>query len=234
MVGTGTLSEDVSAATYDLEMDGVIHLLSCKGDASQSKKCELPLGAGSLSFDAMSFPLKAGQTQVKVDIALSANLPASLATTTTKATATATNGDKLFCIEIKSSKSESSAVLPRAPQDYPVATMKTSVAGALAAAASATDLKLTWSDCGDASTKAKITSFSPDHLTLGQTTTMVGTGTLSEDVSAATYDLEMDGVIHLLSCKGDASQSKTCALPLSAGTLSFDAMSFPLKAGPTQ
>merc|ERR1711998_765747 len=169
MTGTGTLSEDVSAATYDLEMDGVIHLLSCKGDASQSKKCELPLGAGSLSFDAMSFPLKAGQTQVKVDIALSANLPASLASTTTKATATATNGDKLFCIEIKSSKAadQHSEVLSREETEKSVvvshssssetssqiATMKDSIAGGLAATASATDLKLTWSDCGDASTK---------------------------------------------------------------------------------
>merc|ERR1719218_460451 len=134
----------------------------------------------------MSFPLKAGATQVKVDIALSANLPASLASTT----ATATNGDKLFCIEIKSSKEAetTSHVLPRENQDYPVASVNAPVAGDLTATASATDLKLTWSDCGDASTKAKITSFSPDHLTLGQTTTMVGTGTRSEDVSAATYD----------------------------------------------
>merc|ERR1711998_430949 len=110
MTGTGTLPEDISGANFDLEMDGVIHLLSCKGDASQSKTCSLPLGAGSLSFDAMSFPLKAGQVQVKVDIALSANLPASLASTTTKATATATNGDKLFCIEIKSSKEAHSRI----------------------------------------------------------------------------------------------------------------------------
>jgi hypothetical protein len=109
--------------------------------------------------------------------------------------------------------------------------MKGFVASILAATASATDLKLTWSDCGDASTKAKITAFTPNSLTLGQSTTMTGTGQLSEDVTGATFDLEMNGVIHLLSCKGDASQSKTCNLPLGAGSLTFDAMTFPIKAG---
>merc|ERR1712130_178843 len=46
--------------------------------------------------------------------------------------------------------------------------MKAFTAGALVTAAAATDLKLTWSDCGDTSTKVKIASFKPDHLTLGQ------------------------------------------------------------------
>merc|ERR1712072_90327 len=96
------------------------------------------------------------------------------------------------------------------------------------------DLALTWSDCGDTSTKTKITAFSPNALTLGQKTTMVGTGALSEDVAGADYDLEMTGAIgKLLSCKGDASASKTCSLPLGVGTLSFEAMTFPLKAGTT-
>merc|ERR1711998_711934 len=80
------------------------------------------------------------------------------------------------------------------------------------AAASATDLKLSWSDCGDASTKVKIASFTPSTLTLGQKTTMTGTGNLGEDVASAT---------------------KTCSLPLGTGSLTFDAMTFPLKAGST-
>merc|ERR1719355_561074 len=103
MTGTGALDEAVTAATFDLEMTGAIgKLVSCKGDASASKTCSLPLGTGSLTFDAMSFPLKAGSTDVNVDISLSAAVPASLQTTTTRTTATASNGDKLFCIEIKS------------------------------------------------------------------------------------------------------------------------------------
>merc|ERR1719324_2322222 len=85
MTGTGNLDEDVTGATFDLEMKTAAGTVSCKGDASQSKTCNLPLGTGSLTFDALSFPIKAGTVAVKVDINLGANLPASLATTTTKA-----------------------------------------------------------------------------------------------------------------------------------------------------
>merc|ERR1719316_1517534 len=103
MTGTGALSEDVSGATFDLEMTGAIgKLVSCQGDASAAKTCSLPLGTGTLTFDAMTFPLKAGSTDVNVDISLSSAVPASLQTTTTRCTASASDGDKLFCIEIKS------------------------------------------------------------------------------------------------------------------------------------
>merc|ERR1719230_1856365 len=104
--------------------------------------------------------------------------------------------------------------------------MKGIVACVLATAAFAGDLKLTWQDCGDAST--------PGSLTTGQTASMVGTGNLDEDVAGASFDVEMNGVIHLLSCKGDASQSKTCNLPLGAGKLTFNAMTFPIKKGQVQ
>merc|ERR1719408_107970 len=107
MTGTGALSEDVAGANFDLEMTGAIGtLVSCKGDASAAKTCSLPLGTGSLTFDGMTFPLKAGSTDVNVDITLSQTVPASLQTTTTRCTAAATNGDSLFCIEIKSAPAQ--------------------------------------------------------------------------------------------------------------------------------
>jgi cathepsin B len=103
MTGTGALDESVSGATFDLSMTGAIgQLLSCTGDASAAKTCNLPLGTGTLTFEAMSFPLSAGDIPVNVDISLAASLPASLQTTTTTCKATASNGDNLFCIEIKS------------------------------------------------------------------------------------------------------------------------------------
>jgi hypothetical protein len=113
---------------------------------------------------------------------------------------------------------------------------KEPVADVLAAAATAAPtLKVTWKDCGDASTHAKITSFTPATITPGSgTTTMIGSGNVDEDVTGATFDTEMNGVIHLLSCKGDASKTTTCNLPLGAGKLTFDGMSFPLKKGPVQ
>jgi len=115
MVGTGALDEDVAGATFDLEMSGLggVKLLSCQGDASTSKTCNLPLGTGSLTFEAMTFPLKKGQSQVKVDIQLSASLPPTLATTKTITKASSKTGDKLFCMEIDSSKARRNEVLSR-------------------------------------------------------------------------------------------------------------------------
>merc|ERR1719223_1911609 len=103
MTGTGKLDEDVSGASFDDEMKTAVATISCKGDASQSKTCNLPLGTGSLTFDALDFPLKQGNIPVKVDISLAATLPPTLATTTTTCSATDNKGDQLFCIEIKSS-----------------------------------------------------------------------------------------------------------------------------------
>merc|ERR1712151_224845 len=103
----------------------------------------------------------------------------------------------------------------------------------LAALATASQLKLTWSDCGDSSTHTKITSFTPSSITTGQKATMTGTGNLDEDVTGASFDLEMKTAVGTVSCKGDASQSKTCSLPLKVGSLTFEPMSFPIKKGST-
>merc|ERR1711881_26721 len=76
------------------------------------------------------------------------------------------------------------------------------------------------------------TGFSPTSITLGQKTTMTGTGDLSEAVDGATFDLTMNGALgQLLHCTGDASVSKTCNLPLGTGSLTFEAMKFPIAAG---
>merc|ERR1712151_383306 len=56
--------------------------------------------------NAMSFPIKKGSTSVSVDLSLSPALPGALAHTDTKVTATATNGDSLFCVDIKTAPAE--------------------------------------------------------------------------------------------------------------------------------
>jgi len=100
----------------------------------------------------------------------------------------------------------------------------------LVVTANATTLKLSWSDCGDGA-HAKITSFTPDTLKTGEKTTMTGTGTLDEDVSSAKFDLEMKTAVKTISCQGDASQSKTCNLPLGTGSITFEPIAFPVKKG---
>merc|ERR1712232_780189 len=111
MTGVGKLDEDVTGASFDLEMKTLAGTVSCKGDASQSKTCHLPLGVGSLTFSAMSFPIKKGSTTVSVDLSLSAMLPGALAHTETKVTATTTGGDQLFCMDIKSAPAVNEVVI---------------------------------------------------------------------------------------------------------------------------
>merc|ERR1712072_1604344 len=109
--------------------------------------------------------------------------------------------------------------------------MKAFVGAGAFVAADAARLKLTWADCGGQ--HVKITGFSPATVVTGTKTTMTGTGNLDEDVSAANFDLEMKTLAGTVSCKGDAGTSKTCSLPLGVGSLTFNAMSFPMKKGST-
>jgi hypothetical protein len=76
-----------------------------------------------------------------------------------------------------------------------------------------TVFSFTWKDCGDASTKAKITNLTPTTITLGETTTISVKGDLSEGVDGATYDFTMRLVNGaLLHCSGDAAASHACYL----------------------
>merc|ERR1719160_817704 len=140
VTGTGDLSEAVDSATFDLTMTGAIgQLLHCSGDASVSKTCSLPLGTGSLTFDAMTFPIAAGKSDVNVDISLSSALPSALTKTKTITKATAKNGDDIFCMEVDSASARSEPEISKDLSDV------ASVKGG--------SLKLDWKDCGDASTK---------------------------------------------------------------------------------
>merc|ERR1712050_484424 len=56
-------------------------------------------------------------------------------------------------------------------------------------------LKVTWKDCGTATTHAKINSFSPGTLTLGQKTTMTGTGSVDEAVTGGSFSISLKASI---------------------------------------
>merc|ERR1712232_784647 len=222
MTGTGDLDEDVSGANFDLEMKTLAGKVSCKGDASQSKTCSLPLGVGSLTFNAMAFPIKKGTTSVSVDLSLSALLPGALAHTETKVTATATGGDELFCMDIKSA--------PAVDEVDELAALATT---ATQAHVEGGTLAVTYKDCGDASTHAKITGLSPSVMTIGEKTTITGTGSVDEDISdgAFTMSTALSAGVPLMDCTGDASIRKKCSFPFASGAITFDGVKFPIKAG---
>eukprot|EP00929_Paragymnodinium_shiwhaense_P112738 TRINITY_DN81002_c0_g1_i1.p2 TRINITY_DN81002_c0_g1~~TRINITY_DN81002_c0_g1_i1.p2 ORF type:complete len:177 (-),score=41.07 TRINITY_DN81002_c0_g1_i1:183-713(-) len=94
-------------------------------------------------------------------------------------------------------------------------------------------LKLTWSDCGDASTKGKVTGFTPDSLTLGQKATLTGAGSLTESVTGGDYALSLKAGIISQTFTGDMCQPKTFDLPLGTGSLSWDGVKCPLPSGAT-
>ena len=97
-------------------------------------------------------------------------------------------------------------------------------------------LALSWKDCGDSKTHAKVTAVTPSSITLGAKTTISGSGTVDEDVTGGTFTMTMKGIggMKLLDCGGDASQQKSCDVKvgfIKIGTLSFGGVTFPVKAG---
>merc|ERR1712232_1356402 len=98
-------------------------------------------------------------------------------------------------------------------------------------------LALSFQDCGDSSTDAKVTDVEPKSLPSGSTTVVTGSGTLKTDVTGGTYSMTMTGVggLKLLDCSGDASQAQTCDVkaPIfgKVGSLGYQPVSFPIKAG---
>lgn len=225
LTGTGDLSEDVTGASFDLTMTGALGatLAHCTGDASASQTCHLPMGTGSLTFEAMKFPLAPGKVQVKVDIDLISSLPTALEKTKTITKATATNGDELFCMEIDSAP---------AKDDQPVATPQNQ---AIVSAPEATfvqggTLKLDWSDCGDSSYHGKITGLSPDTLKIGQKTTVTGSGNVDEQVTGGSFTITAKyGITEHYA--GDVCAPKTFHLPLGLGTITWDGLKCPVAKG---
>jgi hypothetical protein len=97
-------------------------------------------------------------------------------------------------------------------------------------AAAGGNIPLTWNDCSDETYKTKITSLTPDSLTIGTTTTITGTGHLLEDI---TEDVTFDGklTLKLTDCSGSASVGKSCNFPMDTGKIGFAGIDFPVKAG---
>merc|ERR1711977_577931 len=99
---------------------------------------------GSLTFDALKFPIAAGKVPVSVDLSLSSLLPSALTTTKTVAKAIAKNGDVLFCMEIDSAAAmevhPASGVQNQAVVSAPEAKRNE-------VAVAARQLALTWKDC---------------------------------------------------------------------------------------
>jgi hypothetical protein len=210
IIGTGTLNEEVDeGVTYDMAME--TQFTDCIGDASVGKKCNFPLDMGSIEFEGIPTPVKAGEIPINVNLKISSLLPATLLDTTTIVTGTGkTTGNKIFCLNVYTTKSKS------------------------ADSENGSKLDLTWSDCGDADTKSRIhaltTSPLTDQVQEGGTNTITGTGTLIEDVEED-IQFESSMRVKFVEVSGDAAREKKKNFPLDLGSITFDGIPSPIPAG---
>merc|ERR1712010_442444 len=120
ITGSGSLKKDIAGGSYDMKMTGVLSSVlvkNCNGDASKANTCDIiaPLlgKVGTLAYQPVTFPIKAGDISgvPKVAVTLKAGLPASLETTTTTLKVTASNGDKLICVQIMTKSAATSNLI---------------------------------------------------------------------------------------------------------------------------
>jgi len=106
-------------------------------------------------------------------------------------------------------------------------------AAALIGVASASDLAITWTDCGDSTTHGKIADVEPKTLSLGTKTTVIGSGSIDEQVMGGTFKASLiaGGGIIKTNWDGDLCSPSTKTLPMGLGEIDFQGMSCPVAAG---
>lgn len=113
-------------------------------------------------------------------------------------------------------------------------TLSAAALDAEAHAASAS-LITTWEDCGSKGyfpAAATITSFSPERLFLGKTTTIKGSGDLEMDVQGGTVETVTRAGFIRMRKTADLCEPKTSDMPLGAGKMTWRGMNCPVRAGP--
>merc|ERR1712232_1541787 len=110
VTGSGTTDEAVTGGTFIIQAKAGPITQKYSGDICQAKEFKLPLGLGSVKWDGMACPIAKGATDVKLDITLSAAIPASLAKATVSASATTSSGDKLLCVALKTAPADAIVV----------------------------------------------------------------------------------------------------------------------------
>jgi len=92
-------------------------------------------------------------------------------------------------------------------------------------------LSLNWKDCGDASTKCKVSGLALTSLTFGHKTRVTGSGSVTEGVSAGKIAISMKASIISKTYSGDVCAAQTFTLPLGVGSITYDGLKCPVAAG---
>jgi tripeptidyl-peptidase-1 len=112
VTGSGTLDEGAAGGTFEVTIKAGIIDKTFTGDMCTPKTFTLPLGTGSVTWNGLKCPVASGAVSASLDVLLAKALPASLAEATITMTATAGNGDKLLCLDIKTAPAASTVIHP--------------------------------------------------------------------------------------------------------------------------
>jgi hypothetical protein len=92
-------------------------------------------------------------------------------------------------------------------------------------------LDLSWTDCGDASTHGKITGIDKSSITLGEQTTVTGSGTTDEAITDGDFTITAKASIITQTYQGKVCEAKEFDLPLGLGKINWNGLSCPAPAG---
>jgi len=107
-------------------------------------------------------------------------------------------------------------------------------ASLLGVASAGGNLALTWKDCGDASTHAKVEHVQPSEVVIGQATTITGTGTTDKKVESGTFTMKLTASLGIKETyTGKVCEAKEFEMPLGLGTLSWAGLTCPVAVGPS-
>merc|ERR1712046_359836 len=92
-------------------------------------------------------------------------------------------------------------------------------------------LNLTWEDCGDASYHGKITGLDKTQVTLGEDTTVTGSGSVDEAVEGGDFKITAKAGPITQNYDGKVCEAKEFDLPLGLGKVNWKGLACPAAAG---
>jgi C1A family cysteine protease len=92
-------------------------------------------------------------------------------------------------------------------------------------------LNLTWEDCGDATYHGKISGIDKTSITLGEQTTVTGSGTVDEAVAGGDFTISAKAGPITQKYSGKVCEAKEFDLPLGLGKVNWQGLSCPAAAG---
>jgi hypothetical protein len=232
-----SFDEDVSGGQFDVKVSalGGIPLKHqtgplCGIDTSYDVYLAV-VKVASVTIYGSTCPMAKGPADITYDVKLLSILPPGLGDAAFHLTAKDQKGRDILCVQAHLG-------IQLENEDNAEAEMADNVMEALKmlsppVSSSARSISLKHSDCGGKGSHAPIVDFNPSAIALGTKTTMVGHGKLDETVASAKFELTMTSPAlgTMLHCSGDASQTKSCPLPMGFGSLTMQGMSFPLAPG---